>query len=70
MVEFVPPPAWNNSEFLRSSRLEEAGTDFTTVNILWLIIAMSKKHKTVLNTLNVIFFVKPNDGGQNFGILN
>ena len=70
MVEFVPPPAWNNSEFLRSSRLEEAGTDFTTVNILWLIIAMSKKHKTVLNTLNVIFFVKLNDGGQNFGILN
>ena len=31
---------------------------------------MSKKHKTVFNTLNVIFFVKPNDGGQNFGILN
>ena len=70
MVEFVPPPTWNNSEFLRSSRLEEAGTDFTTVNILWLIIAMSKKYKTVFNTLNVIFFVKPNDGGQNFVILN
>ena len=70
MVEFVPLPAWNNPEFLRSSRLEEAGTDFATVNILWLITAMSMKHKTVFNTLNVIFFVKPNDGGQNFGILN